>query len=74
MQLYPHQVFLLALEGMTSLYGRPMPSKEEARQRLRQLTGQDFGYDAERWREWLSRNRKGLYGRREPPRRRRRET
>ena len=31
-------------------------SKDEAVEKLKQITGQDFGYDARRWRQWLEDN------------------
>jgi hypothetical protein len=55
MRLPPHRIYLLALRGRKTLRGRPLPSKEEALQRLRRLTGKDFGDDVERWSEWLKR-------------------
>jgi hypothetical protein len=51
----------MALQGRKSIHGWPLPSPEEARQGLQRLTGQDFGYDAGRWSEWLKKNRAGLY-------------
>ena len=38
-----------------------LPTAEDARGMLVQLTGQDFGLDAERWADWIKHNRKGLY-------------
>ena len=32
--------------------------REKAYESLKKLTGQDFGYDVEKWVEWINRNRK----------------
>jgi hypothetical protein len=32
---------------------REFLSREEARATLKTMTGQDFGYDVRRWREWF---------------------
>jgi hypothetical protein len=37
-------------------YLRQPQQLETARRRLREWTGQDFGYDAKHWREWLRQN------------------
>ena len=62
MRLLPHRIYLLALEGRKTLRGRQLPTKEDAHDRLCRLTGQDFGLDADAWREWIRNNRKRLYG------------
>lgn len=31
--------------------------KEEAHRQLKQLTGQDFGYDVKQWRQWIRENK-----------------
>jgi hypothetical protein len=51
----------MALRGRKTLYGKSLPLKEDAIQVLRQLTGQDFGDDAEQWAKWIKVNRKNLY-------------
>ena len=35
--------------------------KNRALQRLREMTGQDFGYDAEKWDAWLKENKASKY-------------
>ena len=62
MRILPHRIDLLALEGRTSLHGRPLPTKKEAHSNLCRLTGQDFGFDVDAWKAWIRNNRKGLYG------------
>lgn len=64
MRLPPHTLFLMALRGRRTVHGWPLPSKEEAADALRKLTGQDFGADAELWAAWIKVNRRELY--REP--------
>ena len=32
-------------------------SRDEAHQMLKKLTGQDFGYEVEKWRLWIKENR-----------------
>lgn len=62
MRIPPHRLLVLALEGRKTIRGRRLPTKEEAREGLRRLTGQDFGQDAEAWKAWIKDNRKALYG------------
>jgi hypothetical protein len=40
-------------EGMMGYY-----SREKAHQRLVEMTGQDFGYDVEAWKQWFKENRR----------------
>jgi hypothetical protein len=61
MHYLPHRIFMMSLQGVKKLAGRPLPTKEEAAASLRRLTGQDFGEDADAWAEWLKHHRKGLY-------------
>ena len=63
MRHLPHTIYLMVLKGKLTIRGRRLPSKQDAAQALRKLTGQDFGQDAERWSEWIKANRKGLYKR-----------
>jgi hypothetical protein len=63
MRYLPHTLCLLALRGRRSIHGRLLPTPEEAARELRQLFGQDFGLDADKWVEWIRANRKGLYRR-----------
>jgi aminopeptidase C len=32
-------------------------TKEEAYRQLKQLTGQDFGYDVKKWKQWIKENK-----------------
>jgi hypothetical protein len=56
----------MALRGRRSLHGRPLPSAEEAAQELREVTGQDFGLDADKWADWLRTHRRELNAPRAP--------
>lgn len=56
MRVYPHKIYLWALEGKTHMYGRRLPARAEAAKQLKQMYGQDFGDDAEKWRQWLRYN------------------
>jgi len=49
----PLQGLLLNLEGKIRPGRREYLPKEEARERLVALTGQDLGYDVWAWRAWL---------------------
>jgi len=46
----------------------PYMKREDAYNRLKELTGQDFGYDHDQWENWLIKNAKdftyGSYGER----------
>lgn len=61
MRLPPHRIYLLALQGRKTLYGRPLPSPEEAARMLRRLSSQDFGLDAGSWAAWIKANRRGVH-------------
>ncbi len=52
----------MSLQGQEMLYGRPLPSREEALARLRRLTGQNFCADVQQWQRWLRKNWKQCYG------------
>lgn len=57
MRILPHRLSLLALEGRKTLHGRQLPSEEEARNLLCSLTGEDFGFGVDAWKEWIRSNR-----------------
>jgi hypothetical protein len=61
MRLLPHTLWMMALRGRVALRGRPLPTPAEAAAELRELTGQDFGLDVERWAQWIRANRRELY-------------
>ena len=52
-RLTPIERFLMNLEKRISPNRREYLSVEAALAGLKELTGQDFGLDAEKWREWL---------------------
>jgi hypothetical protein len=54
---------MMALKGRLTIHGRRLPSKQEAVEELRFLTGQNFGEDADLWSRWIKANRKELYKR-----------
>jgi hypothetical protein len=47
------QLLLRGLEGTSDPNSLQYISREAAYQELRQRTGEDFGYDAEKWRDYL---------------------
>ena len=53
MRLMYHEGLMRVLEGTFPKKRRGGPSKEEAYDELKQITGQDFGYDAVAWRRWF---------------------
>ncbi len=68
-ELFPSQFFMLGLAGLTfTREGRFQPVKDEQRRKramrrgrreLREITGQDFGYDLAAWHEYLLENDDG---------------
>jgi len=50
MKLSPFQLYLRSLARGQVRLGHL--SKEDAYEGLKRLTGEDFGYDVERWRQW----------------------
>jgi hypothetical protein len=54
MTLTPTQLYLKNLKGeIPSYMRREYRSKEQALEMLRAMTGQDFGFDVQRWEEWI---------------------
>jgi len=56
MRATPDELFIQNLEEAWppgALYYMP---KEQALEELRHLTGEDFGYDANAWRQWFRKN------------------
>ena len=60
MKLLPHQMCIAAL-NRTWHQIFTLPSKKEALRQLRDWTGQDFGYDGERWQKWIEENVETFY-------------
>jgi hypothetical protein len=54
MRIGPIKTFIMVLREKI-IDGVPVSQDEKdgARDRLRKSTGQDFGYDAEKWEEWI---------------------
>jgi len=50
MKLTPFQLYLRTMVTGPGRFSRM--SKEEAYERLKRLTRQDYGFDINRWREW----------------------
>ncbi len=62
MQLFWHQMFLLALKGREAARGWRLPTKEKAHAGLCRMTGVDFGFDVAAWKNYLKDNRPRLSG------------
>jgi hypothetical protein len=58
-RLYPFKGLILNPEGKIPVSQKRLYlPRETAFNRLKQLTGQDFGYDAEAWKKWFKENNK----------------
>jgi hypothetical protein len=70
LRIHPISLALRFLKGQRTLRGRLLffQSDREAVELLRKATGQDFGTDAIRWGEWLSRNRWAYHASPDDPR------
>jgi hypothetical protein len=53
MRLKPEELFIENLAGNISKATMQYMPKERALELLRKSSGQDFGYDVAKWREWL---------------------
>ena len=53
----PFEIFLLNLRRMLPEYSIHFMPADEALQRLREMTGKDFGYDCDKWEDWGRRER-----------------
>jgi hypothetical protein len=60
--LTPLQGFLLNLKQEIEPGSREYLTKEQALEMLKRVTGQDFGYDAEKWQLWLQKNKDSVPG------------
>jgi hypothetical protein len=56
----PYQLLLRGLEGMSDANALHYISRETAYEELKQRTGQDFGLDVARWREYIRAHRERL--------------
>jgi hypothetical protein len=52
------QLLLSNLAEQMPIGGWGYMTKEAAREQLKKLTGQDFGYDLKAWKTWLREHRK----------------
>ena len=53
------QLLLVNLaEQMPSRFTLGYMTKEDAYERLKEMTGQDFGYDLDAWKAWLRKHKK----------------
>lgn len=65
--MYPLQTWVVGLGGVTMIPGPPINPgqqkilREKSYELLKSLTGQDFGYDQAKWKEWLINHPEGLY-------------
>ncbi len=59
-RLTPIQLLLCNLDPRTAPKGRAYMPPDVAHQRLKDLTGQDFGNDAQAWRRWLREHKDSL--------------
>lgn len=55
-RLTPNQLLIANLEGRLREGMWGYMSKEHAYARLKELTGQDYGYDGKGWRAWIRKN------------------
>jgi hypothetical protein len=51
--LTPGEIYFENLAGTMNPNSLQYMSKELAYERLKQMTGQDFGFDVDRWKAWL---------------------
>ncbi len=55
MRILPHKLYLLSLAEDEGLRRRnKLIDKQIAYLKLKELTGQDFGYDVTKWEEWMN--------------------
>jgi hypothetical protein len=57
MRATPAEVFLENLEQIWPEDALDYMPRERAYEELKRLTGQDFGYDVEKWKSWLRTHR-----------------
>jgi hypothetical protein len=51
--LYYTDILILSLDEKLRKNTREYMTKEQAYEKLKSLSGQDFGYDVQKWRLWL---------------------
>ena len=60
MRLLPEELALANLKGEIPDDERGFASKEEGYEWLKELSGEDFGYDIEAWSKWVDSQSAGL--------------
>jgi hypothetical protein len=54
--MLPAELYCRNLEGSIEPWRMEYMSPEEALRRLKNMTGEDFGSDVKRWREWFGKH------------------
>jgi hypothetical protein len=68
MRIHPISLALRFLNGKKTMRAAPFrggtlfENDQAAVETLKQFTGQDFGLDAQKWGEWLRKNRRVYFG------------
>lgn len=65
-RLHPLEGLLLNLDQKIKEGRREYLTKSEAREKLKALTGQDFGYDSKKWRAWIEEHKNWLHAQGKP--------
>ena len=60
MRASPFDHYLMNLREMLPASSLSYMSREEAHEKLKELSGQDFGYDDDEWLRWAVENEKTL--------------
>lgn len=58
MRLHPISLALMVLRGRKTLHGVKLQDRDSACELLKTWTGQDFGYDPDKWGKWLQAHRR----------------
>lgn len=54
MQMFPQELALANLKGLIPEDERGYSTREEAYENLKEMSGEDFGYDLEMWELWVA--------------------
>ncbi|MCW8880131.1 MAG: hypothetical protein OQJ89_09315 [Kangiellaceae bacterium] len=59
MKITPEELFIENMAGRFPESSKNYIPKEEAYEKRKRFTGKDFGYDVDKWRQWLEQKIKG---------------
>ncbi len=55
LRMLPHRLYVMGLTEDEELRRiKKLPEREYAYEKLKKITGEDFGYDSKKWEDWMT--------------------